>query len=849
MANYWQATSYGYAPIYFVTIGGIPVVFSEKRIGHGLPTGWTSEDPSLVIDDSAEIGVEAIDRDRAIGTGFDLSFKLLDSPTVRSWLRRWQVSATLTADLLAGDATATVDDCAGWGSAGTFYAGNEAIKFHTRPDDQTLGGLWRGQIGTYANDHKVGTTGQVVTDLPRHLRGRDVTLWAVFADASGHVCGDTLTGQEAVQLWRGRITSPPERKVDGFAFAAQSIDRLLDESLAGKMSGDVAGVAPLTKVDPGWTFAVYFKGVDSANADVWNGSVTCNPFAGMTSTYMTNEEFRTRVSTKWAAGVTASGLSSHVGDLYWAQQNGTYHAQIKLLKDATVYQVFNWLYLDGPEFDGTPQPYYPGGMTGDDLLDLNLDPGVPLFSPVDDNGAQVPTGVAIKLTEGIIDDVPDTGKIKLTSGSLTCTYAYSAKGTVGDSEDDNGNLHLHGLQALQGQVGFTTDQFSGATAEVLLGDTGTFDDLALRCLESSGTGLRGTYDTLARGAGYGLDSSLINESSFSDLLATDPVGSLQGDVTLAGGSFTEVFGGILALFRMAVVARPDLSDNTIKLTCVPTAQGTNYTATITDSDLLSHAGDPVVSVKRSPTPNVVTVTRQPAGIADTDKLIFTDFGSIDAVGKVEVGYRVDATDRAALANAALPAVSAHFAYDETVQAVELLTHPSVTCEVGDAIWLTCTHPALWTFGTTPAHTGYDGPGRVTGKKLNLKTGQVTLTVLIDGSLKLFALSPAALIIAYDDDTAPSWIDVDSKYLEHFSASLAGGSVELLHYQPGRAESAGDVLTLTAAAMNGNCRLSVTSAGGFTLDTSKESTLTLPLTAPASTYQKLFAHTADGSNFG
>ena len=851
MASFWAPTNYGYSPIYWVTVSGVPVLFAERALGLTMPTGIGIEDGSLVIDDSAEVGVEHIDRDRGIGVGLDFGLKLLDTSTVRDWLRKWSKSCTLTQDFLAGDATVNVDDTTGWDGIGILYIGLERIQYGSKPGT-TFGTLSRATCGSLEADHKAGTTGQIVTDRPRHWRGREVTLWASMADPSGHVCGSAYVSQEAVQVWRGRITSSPERHTDGFAFSCQSIDRILDEQLAAKMSGDVTGTGAVYLLPTGWNVGVFMIGTDNAGLEVWKADVKFTPFAGMTATYKSSDEIRTLISSAWAQAVTDSGApaTTHFGDWTWVQKSGKWHARIQLLKDATVYWVNPWLFLDGKEFSQIPTAQFPGGMKSAYDMDLNYYVNdIPPFCPTDPAGNQLPTGVTIRLTEGDPADVPATGKVKIKSGDTSCVYTYAVKGT--DEED----LHLEGLQPLDKQVPLPVGKFKDASAEVLLDDQGTFDELILDCLESSGTALRGTYDVLAQGAGYGLDDSVIQESTFTSKLATGAIGTLQGDITSAGSSFTDMFGGVLALFRLAVVARPVTSEaNTpIRLQVVQTAQGTDYTTTITDDDLLSHQGDPVVSVKRADSPNLINITRQPGGQEADDHLIFNDFAAVEATGKREVQYRIDATDRDALRNAAVPAVAAHFAYDQTVQAIELLVHPSVLAEVGDAIWLTTTHPAVWTWSTTPGQVGYDGPGRVVGRKLNLKTGQATLTLLVDGSLNLFALSPAAEVTAYNNASNPAWIEVDLKYIDHFTNAInnAGAAVGVLHYQPGEVEGTGQKYNISAAtSVGGFCRLTVSSQTGvFDLDTTKRSTLTLPLTANATTYQRLFAHTGDGSQWG
>ena len=58
MTTVFSSGQYGYDLIYWITIEGIPVVWSERAAGLALPTGYGSEVAGLVIDDSSAIGSE-----------------------------------------------------------------------------------------------------------------------------------------------------------------------------------------------------------------------------------------------------------------------------------------------------------------------------------------------------------------------------------------------------------------------------------------------------------------------------------------------------------------------------------------------------------------------------------------------------------------------------------------------------------------------------------------------------------------------------------------------------------------------------------------------------------------------
>lgn len=238
------------------------------------------------------------------------------------------------------------------------------------------------------------------------------------------------------------------------------------------------------------------------------------------------------------------------------------------------------------------------------------------------------------------------------------------------------------------------------------------------------------------------------------------------------------------------------------------------------------------------------------GADEPDTLAYNDRVSQEAFGVVESTYSVPAVDLDALADAALPAVAALFANDQSSQAIEILVHPSVRADVGDSVWLELTHPALWSY--TDGRTGYVGAGRVVGRTLDLSKCAVTLRILIDGGTMVFALSPSAQMTAASASTSPSWIEVDGKYYAHFSATLdasPSGDFRVYHYTPGDAEGTSEYHTINGVTSNGSyCRLSVSASTGHTL-TVNESYLTLPPSGTTTAFQDRFAHSGDGSNWG
>jgi len=842
---------YGFAPVYWLQIAGVPFIPIERETGLALPTGYTSEDACLVIDDSAAVGVESVNRDDGTAVSLALSFKLLDTATVRDWLRRPSKSMSLTADLNATDTAATVDDSTGWNNGDAAFLGMERIAIGTVASATSLTGLTRAEVDTLAHAHDVGTTSQIITDRPRFWRGRDVILWATPLDPSGvavGIAGASLT-DDAVQVWRGRIDAGPRRVRDGFAFEASSVDRALDRQLAATITGRVVDTSAKVAVSTGYTINAQVRGDNATGGAVWQYGLPLQPFAGDSDgDLLTHAQIRDRVATAWSSAVSDASAGGDVGSFTWHLSGGVYQARVGMVANASVYGFLVLLIFDGSEVVSTASKH-PGGWGAGGTVELDWKT---TGNPLAIGGAFAQPYkwmVTATIDNGDASGITAPGKFRVTIDGAKRVVRFQVVAT------NNAEAYLGWLQPADGSKSLPTrEQLTGADIEILLGDSGTFPTMMLRCLMSSGTGQRGAYDTLQRGQGYGLDDDLIDVDSFTS--ASAPIGTLQGELSSGDNSFSSLFGGALGLFRKGIVARPDHT-GAIKLHLVNTAPfGSGHTVTIGDVDLLSNDSDPVESVSKADSPTTVAVLRPHGGGSDeSDRIVFNDNAQVDAVGASEVEYSIPAVDRVALWQVASQAATSHLAADQTAQAVSVRVPPWVAAYPGDVVWVDSTHPSFYTWSTAPASPGYTGAARVVGRVIELKTAVVTLTLIQDSSVTVEALSPAALVDNFDHATAPAWIDVPLQYLEHMQTALseAGANVWLSHYQPGEIETATQLHEVSAAADVGSkCRLTIAStSGGHTLVLAKRSTLTLPTTngGKLSTWQAQFAHVDDGSTWG
>lgn len=834
----WDATRYGWAPIYYLTIEGIPIVFSEGRngaaLGQTLASGYTSEAACLSLQDSP-IGTEQIDRQRGAGVSPPLQFRLLDCATVASILTRWTAEARLTADAAHGDATLTVDSSTGLTSP--VYLGRELVTF-TGTTPTTLTGCGRGVCG-FAYTHKTGTSGQTVTNKPRLWRGRQVTLYAKPCDQGGAIPG-TVLSTGAVEVWRGRIVAGPNRQRDGFDFECEQLDRILDAPLAGKLSGKIVAAGGKYAVDYAQQILIDVTTYDAAGI-LANYAVKIALWSGSSQTQgdlVTGSTIRARITAAWSAWVSNNGHTAVFGEFVWYQATSApkWRSNIQLKKNANVklatVQVFTPVYHDEVEaswhggMSATAAALLFTGWTTDD-------------NPMSPDGQS--WGVTVEMDDVPAADVPAAGLLRVKLKNAESQFAFSVSSATGK------HVYLGGVLS---KTAFPVSDPSliGAECYVYQGGTDVYGDLMLTAIQSSGTGNRGTYDTDPQGQGYAIDDSLVAADSFTG----DDAVQFDGQAIFDGGAFADVFGGVLGLFRRAVVLRVDSGVAQLRLVSTDPG-GTANAGTITDADLLAHESDPVESVARALAPNSVRLTMP--GDSDGQEAIveFNAAADIEATGRRQVEYLIKAVDRNALANRATSLTIGLFHADQTAQALKLTVGPWTQGEVGDVVALSgLTHPAIWSYVT--GAIGYTGTGRVVGRLFNPVTQRVELTLLIDGAIKVSALCPSALISAHTGlASAPTSITVPGRYLDVMQAALVGvANFKLLHYKPGLAESTAELHTVTAAAdSGGDCLLTISATAGGHSIVDGTSYLTFPTSngGDSNATQDQFAHVDDGSNWG
>lgn len=853
MPSFFDTVRYGWNVVYAIEIEGVPVLWSESATGHA-PAGYTEAltadgEGALVIDRSGEVG-QLVDRETGIGVGQPLTFQLRHCPSVETYLRRYVASANLTADLTPGAGAATVDSTASFGGAGTtgvLWCEKEAITYTVLPDGTTFTLTGRGAFGSLRASHSSETSARLITDLPRWWRGRQARLWAYATDPTGYVCSDR------VEVWRGHISTGPERNGTAWQFEALSLDRRLADDVLRPASGTVVDTMlrwPVYKSDR-IDLAGEAPAMAGGVAALYKFECQLFPFSSYVNGEMlTREQQINAIQAAWASAKTTTtnsvtglqDLSTWLGSFsLMTAPGGISHASLGVtgLQTRTTY----WSVSCNGYWSNYGMASNVQGPSGSLTLWVSL--GQLVSGAWSSWKEELPaaTGPAITLELADPDSSPaSSGWLiandqKLWYGATDQFLALCTFYDLRTSPDGKAEV---------APAGWTAGTEVQITSQI--GNT-AFPSFALTLLESSGDGTRGNYDTLPSGAGYGFDGtssakSAINEASFNSFGAPGN-GLICHTPAEETASFESICGGMLAAQQCAVVPRRD-STGAVRLHLVDVSTlGTAFKCEVTDADLLTSSAEPVTSLSRRTVPSAVVLTPT----ATKDGVPFT---AIDAPLVKEQGrsdLNLDLPVPAIPSDVGLAWATSILQSSQTAQAIEIRLPPWIDVHPGDLIKLDLSHYGVWSWST--GEPGYTGTGRIVGTRMDLQSLSVVATVLIDAA-QSSSLSPAAMVVNMDDPVSPGEIFVQDRYLPHFAQTLAlGGSFRLQHYIPGDGDEAGGgevVVSDVQDAGGGLCALTIASSTlGYDLQ-QERSYLTLPLTASCTTFQASFSHDGDGTRW-
>jgi len=855
VADVWAPLRYGWSHVYWLTIEGIPIVWCERALGKTVPSGYTSESATLVIDGSARVGA-MVDRDSGVGAGYPLTLRLLDG-AIDAYLTRPTAQTYLTGAETSSDATLSVASTSGLTSP--VWIGRERVTYTGTGAGPTLTGCTRGTAG-YAWPHRAGAV--VSAGAPRSWRGRLVTLYAQPIDPTGYAPG-TAWASTSVAIWRGYLDAEPQRSETGagWDFAAAPLDRLLARPLPAALTGEVVDLEPRFPISQ-----------DSISIEVrrytGGGAMTLTPLN------VTPFAAAGYAQGDWISITEANAAITAALDTAIAAAGVVWLSGVKIVQSLTNYKnstinkgdwvptlllaanvATHLLTVTGKWMGHTiPAQSFTFGASGIVVAEGYAFGVAYSWAPYDlQNNKEVTTVPAhvasVKFDTGDPGSLPATGAIVI--GEQRYTYSLILATT------DAAVVQFSGLEPVGTTAGGPIAV--GATATVTVTTQGTLADVVRRVIHSSGeAALRGAYDVLPGWTGYGLPTALVDDDAIGAVLAEGVLATLQLDASPQGASLADIAGGLLRLAGLALCV-VDGAGTDAELSAISTAAVASGAAVeLRDEHVICYLTREA-SQAQIEAPSEVTI-RLEVGDADggTIRLIDSDRARDEGAGRPGSAggaeYVVPSVDRGAMLPVAASYGTARLVGDALASVVEIDVVPWLDVRPGDAVDVALTLPELWDWGA--GATGYTGRARCIGRSVSLDTGVQRLRLVVDGLAAAgAALCPAVAVLAVAGGaTTPASVDVSRDYYAILAAAYAQRSVtysRLLYYEPGGgAEGTSCYLDVSGVTDTGSvCRLTVAaySLPGGGVSTS-QGWLTWPHSGANDAWQAQWMHDADGTRW-
>ena len=744
----------GHGYVLAVEVEGIGIVFAERipqRVdaasSPSLPANYTGASGSLLVRDGQALSIE-VDRDTGLGRGTAwemlLSWESLAEEGLLGVLfKRPTVLARLTGSTAWDATTIGVDDVTGWPSSGTAYLGRERIDYGgVDAVANEFTSCTRGVLGlNYEYDANDPGDYKTLTTVPTMWRGRFVTLHQHLVSAEGRILDSTwFAGDYHRQIWRGFIDATPMPDSFGMRLRCLPLCRLPAREIGQSPTVDILSMyAPVD----GWPFPreqfpVYLTGLSQITIRVGYTVIATGVHTVITSTAPTIgagglptgiatlrawwDALETKIKTDLVAG------SVLFDSVYSVEPFGPdtgndqlLMARVALAFDPDVYQI------DGVSMDVSAGCYWLRSelSLGWDFYGNILEINIPY------TGA-LPVGawLALYSHEGVwlLDStIPDSG----------LGWAEADRGEIirWDQKATTANTQAVMIRIAERSVGYSgvgkAKLRQGGTFRFVTGAYGLIPEVVKTVLQSSGTGERGTFDTLGTAAGYGLPAEWMDVAAFP--LSPTEVALVDEEAA----SLADLAGGWFRLQGLCMVQRR-LSSGEIALALVfvdPTENGGALELGQADVQV---AGVSVPRLVEAPNQIKVDTTAGPYA------------GPVYVINSLAQAQQEGTRSAEIVAPQATPQIAVALAVTllrrgRGQSLIKLTVGPWVDLQVGDVIDLKTAHPSQYDW-VNAARQPADVPARVVGWKLNLWTGEQELTLLLAGSAALSVnLCPTATI--------------------------------------------------------------------------------------------------------
>ena len=848
MATRAELLKRGYSEVYAVDIEGIPYLFAERipdRVDSSsaatLATNYISVVDALVFEQGDSFSIEA-DRKTGVARGKALDIRLSyeamqDAGSIAAVLfKRPGKIAELTADLAYDGTTLTVDDSSAFATDELIYVGRELMKITSVPDATSIA-VTRGLCGNVYSFNKLSPTYAQINDVPRCWRGRFVTLRAIMVAPDGKMLSSTwMTGTHTRIIWRGYISEQPVAGKTTINLRALPLCRLPAQDIGHDIKAalfnwdetpeSIANIPVLITPTSGVVFHFEHSGggasntiesylLTSASDAVRYLGTVCGSFS---------DSLAVEVDTAIGVGI---GKNQVTGEIL-VIESGSAIYRLKILLDWDTYSTGQENYIDvpgtGPYFFKSGRYY--GKFTGvgqyghwqcDIPIDLSFEVGS--WLPVVQNEGDSWQDLTIPSTGfGLIES---DATVEIIEWSDRIIAATSSAGSVELGAVIMLQIKHRGMNATG-----RADLKTATEMSFLSGKAGDFKTVALTILESSGTGERGTFDTLALAQGYGIPSGSINESSFGSIWQNLLIqGVSDGRATLE-----DLAGGYLVLNRKCMVQRLTTAGDT-ELACVDVSPAMSVGTGIeisTDKAMLEGVEIP------SPTPGPNEVVIDTSGIEEGAKVIVQALPRIQAEGPNGWSIKAPSIPHDIATMLAVNVI----AYSDGTSLAKIPVAPWVVdgIQPGDVVNVTIRHPGIYDW-TTAALGVPSLIGRVMGYELDLFSGVQNVVVMVGagGSSPARFLCPSATVQSVGGGSS------DELTLATGEGEYFDDGDFIILYDVGKA-SDGDIATVRIGTVSGDVLTLAASAPAFV---GADTRVTYPASGSASSVQDDFMYRNTG----
>lgn len=780
MSTWSELIDAGYSRVFGVLVEGIPYAFLETRLmttaddDIAVPADYTAARGALRVRESDSISKE-LDRVTGLGRGRaldlvlaldvlgDIGAELFRTPSLR---------ARLTADADGTATTFNVDDTTGF--TGFFYVGREFCTY-AGSTATSFTGVTRAIAG-WAHYHPSSTASgyRFCTDRPQYWRGRFVTIFEHLVGPDGRALATTAceVGTYCRELWKGYIDAQPQ--VDGrqMLLRCLPIERLLAQKLGGTAKGQVLfhplegqttvesefGQFPIVATPSDTVFALNQDTGDNVTISLTPGSApVITSLAGVANSIFglikNSATFVNQVvagaATTWTEGDVprmriricvedpatnarqVMSLATSVWFLSPFEEADTYTERVAVISPTGGFS--SERQVTGDDFRFVVNPNYAANAWLVIKPDLEND-GEPAAWP-------------------------SSGYVLLENDEGLEVARYD--NLVSDASWATGLMF--GVQLTERALMGTTriNPFIASTrATVVPGMRGTLTDIIETLGTSSGTGLRGVFDTLAYGLGLSMPGDWFDLDGYP--LSSQYVDGVSDDAA----SVENIVGGWLALMGRCLTQRQNAAGY-VRLVAPSTSLDVPGTAlTVLPSDVLVGA---TKTERLFESPNVVRIEdslRQGRTVS-----VIRDVPRQQAEGARTVTFIAPGINTAS----ALAYGGKMLALSDGQLVITLGVRSGLALGVGDPCRLDLDHPAIWSWSDGAVASSV--PARVIGESENLGTGERSLTFLVPGQQQTARqLCPAARVDGYLSTTV---LEVDD--VTGFAAGM-----ELYIYRRGNA---------------------------------------------------------------